>query len=137
MNPCFPVLLCESPDLFVEFPVLLLCVGVLCLIPSFDEVESGCGDPWAFGGRRWGAEVVGGGCRESRREVVAEVCVLVAVCGVGGDGVPKSRDLASTAFDGCVGRFSVEFGGSLGFLRASSLDPKFGDHQSVIGIQSS
>ena len=136
MYPNFPVLLCLFLDLFVEFPVLLLCVGVLCLIPSFNEVESGCGDPWAFGGRRWGAEVVGGGCRESRREVVAEGCVLVAVGGVGGDGVPESGDLSLKAFDGCVVGFSVEFGGSLGFLGASSLDPKCGDHQSVVGVQS-
>ena len=115
---------------------MLLCVGVLCLIPSFNEVESSCGNPWAFGGRRWGAEVVGGGCRESRREVVAKVCVLVAVCGVGGDGVPEPGDLALKAFDGCVGRCSVEFGGSFRFHGASSFDPEFGDHQSVVGVQS-
>ena len=116
---------------------MLLCVGVLCLVPSFNEVEGSCGNPGAFGGRRRGAQVCGGGSREARREVIAEVCVLVAVCGVGGDGVPESGDLSLEAFNGCVGWFSVEFGGSLRFHGASSFDPEFGDHQSVIGIQSS
>ena len=54
-----------------------------------------------------------------------------------GGGVPESGDLFLKCFFCFLVWFSVEFGGSLRFHGASSFDPEFGDHQSVIGIQSS